>query len=93
MAENGNGKFDWRVVGLSLALILGQGLILGGIFWATLQEHARRLDENQAEVKQIQRRMEERSVAREEYERRHDDLQKQVEANRQAIRELEKKVR
>lgn len=79
-------KFDWRVVAVSIALVLGQGLVQYGITTATLVELQRRLDI-------IDKRMDERSVARDEYERRHEDLTKQVQELRTEVRELERKTR
>lgn len=84
--ENSNTKFDWRVVAASVVLVLGQGLIQYGITTATLVEIQRRLDI-------IEKRMDERSVAREEYERRHEDLTRQVQELRTEVRELERKTR
>jgi chromosome segregation ATPase len=90
---NGKGRFDWRVVAVSVGLILAQGFIQYGIMSAIVTDHSRRLE-------LLERRIEERSVARDEYERRHEDLRNEVkdmknnlEEDRRAIRELEKKVR
>jgi hypothetical protein len=79
-----NGKFDWRYVAVTLFLVSGQGLVQWGITYATLSDHSRRLDS-------IEKRAEERTVAREEYERRHEDLQKQLERIQMEIRELERR--
>jgi hypothetical protein len=83
--EPKNGKFDWRVVAVTVVLIVGQGLVQWGITYATLSDHSRRLDG-------IEKRAEERTVAREEYERRHEDMQKQLEQMRQEMHELERLI-
>jgi len=81
-----NGKsFDWRTVAVTGALIIGQGLIQWGITSTTLTDHSRRLD-------LLEKRMEERSVARDEYERRHSDLQDKVREQETRLRELERKI-
>jgi hypothetical protein len=83
--EAKNGKFDWRVVMVTVFLVVGQGLIQWVITYATLSDHSRRLDG-------IEKRAEERTVAREEYERRHEDMQKQLEQMRQEMHELERLI-
>jgi hypothetical protein len=83
---NGKSRFDWRVVAVSIGLVMAQGLVQWGITSATLLEHSRRIEV-------IEKRMEERSVAREEYERRHEDLTKRVEELAQQIREFERQKR
>ena len=82
-----NGKrFDWRPLLSSGILVLGGWAVQWGIISATLNDHSRRLD-------LIEKRADERTVAREEYERRHEDLLKQVQELRQQIREIERKTR
>lgn len=80
-----NGKLDWRPVLLSVTLVIGQGLVQWGITSATLTEHSRRIE-------LIEKRMEERSVAREEYERRHSDLQEQVRELKVLVEENRKEI-
>lgn len=81
-----NGRFDMRPVWVSVGLVLVQGMILGGIFYATLTDHSRRLD-------LIEKRADERTVAREEYERRHEDMQKQIQELRQTMLDMERKLK
>jgi len=82
-----NGKrFDWRPILVSGAIVLGGWAVQWGITSATLAEHTRRIE-------LLEKRMEERSVAREEYERRHIELQDQVKEQEKRLRELERKVR
>jgi hypothetical protein len=87
MAEsNGGPRFDWRMAGLVIFAWIGSALIQWGTTSATLTDHARRLDI-------IERRMEERSIAREEYEKRHEDLARRVEENRRMIQDLQQEAR
>lgn len=78
--------FDWKTVIVTGAIVVGQGLIQYGITSTTLAEHTRRIEI-------MEKRMEERSVARDEYERRHEDLVRQVHEQEIRLRELERKVR
>lgn len=86
MSDDTPKSFDWRTVLVTAALIVGQGLIQWGITSTTLVDHARRIDT-------LERRFEERSIAREEYERRHEDLTRQVQELKGEVRELERKAR
>lgn len=89
MAEpngNGNGKkFDWRTSAVTVAAVLVTAFIQWGVMSAQIADHSRRLD-------LIDRQLSERSVAREEYDRRHEDLIRQVEELRQNQREMERRM-
>ena len=87
MEPNGNGKkLDMRTLGVTLVLLIGQGLIQWGITYATLSDHARRLD-------LIEKHQEENILTRTEYDRRHEDLKDELKEMRQEISEMEKKER
>jgi hypothetical protein len=84
MNEPNNGrKLDLRTLAVSLVLIVGQGLVQWGITYATLSDHARRLD-------LIEKHQEDNSLTRTEYDKRHEDLKDELKQLRQELRELEK---
>jgi hypothetical protein len=81
--ENGNGraKFDWRMGLFVLAGWIGLGLIQWGTTSTQIADHARRIEIMEHQIA-------ERSVAREEYDRRHEDLIRQVEEVRKELQDL-----
>lgn len=81
-----NGRLTWLPFIFSILLVIVSAAVQYGITSTTLSEHTRRIE-------LLEKRMEERSVARDEYERRHEDLQRLVREQEQRIRELERKVR
>ena len=86
MAEpNGNGnnkpRFDWRMGLFVLAGWIGLGLIQWGTTATQISDHARRIE-------LIEHQIAERSVAREEYDRRHEDLIRQVDELRKEMQDL-----
>jgi hypothetical protein len=88
MAEengNGKGKFDWRMAIVIVAGWIALGLIQWGTTSTQIADHARRIE-------LIENQLAQRSIAREEYERRHEDLTKQVEQDHLDIRELERRL-
>lgn len=90
---NGRAKFDLRTVIVTAAIVVGQGLVQWGIFSTTLAEHTRHLELQDKQIELMQKRMDERSVAREEYERRHVELQERVREQEIRLRDIERKVR
>lgn len=84
--HNGRSKFDWRPLIFSAALVAAGGAVNWGISSATMAEHTRRIE-------LMEKRMEERSMTRDEYERRHEDLARRVEENRRRLEELERESR
>ena len=84
---NGNGKkrLDWLTIMIVIGGWAGMGLIQWGTTATQIADHSRRIEI-------IEHQIAERSVAREEYDRRHEDLMKQVEQDHQDIRELERRL-
>lgn len=80
--SNGKTKFDWRMGVFILAGWVGLGLIQWGTTATQISDHARRIE-------LLEHQIAERSVAREEYDRRHEDLIRQVEELRKDVREEE----
>lgn len=84
---NGNGKrsFDWRMAIVVVAGWGAMGLIQWGTTATQITDHARRIELIETQIAQ-------RSIARDEYERRHEDLARQVDRDRLDIRELERRL-
>ena len=81
---NGNGKkIDFKTLGVTMVLLIGQGLVQWGITYATLSDHSRRLD-------LIEKHQEENILTRTEYDRRHEDLKEDLRELCQELREIEK---
>lgn len=80
---NGNGKpkFDWRTSVVTVGAVLVTAFIQWGVMSAQITDHSRRLD-------LIEHQINERSIAREEYDRRHEDLIRQVEEVRKELENL-----
>jgi uncharacterized protein HemX len=76
-----NGKFDWRTSAVTVLVVLITALIQWGVMSAQITDHARRLD-------LIEHQLSERSVAREEYDRRHEDLIRQIEELRKELEDV-----
>jgi septal ring factor EnvC (AmiA/AmiB activator) len=82
---NGNGKkFDWRMAAFVVLSWLASACIQYGITEATMVDHSRRLDS-------IEHRLDEKSITREEYDRRHEDLIRQMGELRTEVLDLERK--
>lgn len=79
-----NGRFDWKMGLLLLAGWSGSWLIQVGSTNTKLDDHARRLDN-------IEHRLEERSLSREEFDKRHSELERRVEKSEQAILDIERR--
>lgn len=77
-------EFNLKTIGVTAALIVGQGLVQYGITSTTIADHTRRIE-------LMEKRMEDKSLARDEYERRHNDLQQKVRDNELRLRDLERK--
>lgn len=84
---NGNGgrKFDWRTSAITVGAVLVTAFIQWGVMSAQIADHSRRLD-------LMEHQLSERSVAREEYDRRHEDLIRQVEEIRANQRDYERRL-
>lgn len=88
MAEengNGKGKMDWRTGAFIFAAWTGTALIQYGVASTQIADLTRRTE-------LIERQLAERSIARDEYERRHADLSLRESEDRADIRELEKRM-
>lgn len=81
--KNGGVILRWA----HLLLILFAQVLMVGAVWGSLNfqvaDHTRRIEI-------IEKRMEERTLQREEYERRHEDLQKAINEVREELKELRK---
>jgi chromosome segregation ATPase len=89
MNGNGTKRFEWRTVVIS-GIVVGSGwLVQWGISTAKLAEHDRQLEEIKAHIAVIEARQEQNLLSRTEYDKRHEDLIRQVEELRQEVRELE----
>jgi hypothetical protein len=78
-------RFDWRTVAIMVGAMVASTAVQWGVFTSKLEEHGRRLEK-------IERILEDRSISKDEYERRHDDLSKRVEENKEAIKELQRQA-
>jgi hypothetical protein len=81
---DGNGnerKFDWKTSAITVAAVLISALIQWGVMSAQITDHSRRLD-------LIEHQLSERSVAREEYDRRHEDLIRQIDELRKELEDM-----
>jgi septal ring factor EnvC (AmiA/AmiB activator) len=80
---NGNGrpKFDWRAAAVTIAAVTISAAIQWGVLSAQIADHGRRLD-------LMDRQLSERSVARDEYDRRHEDLIRQLEELRKELEDV-----
>jgi chromosome segregation ATPase len=78
---NGRSRFDWRTSAVTVAAVLVTAFIQWGVMSAQIADHSRRLD-------LIDRQLTERSVAREEYDRRHEDLIRQVDELRKELQDF-----
>jgi hypothetical protein len=76
-----NGKFDWKTSAITVGVIIVTAAIQWGILSAQLADHSRRLD-------LLEHQIGERSVAREEYDRRHEDLIRQMDQLRKELEDL-----
>lgn len=78
---NGGVMLRWMHLGLILTVqILMLGAVYGSLSFQ-VADHTRRID-------LIEKRMEERILQREEYERRHEDMQKQIDMLREEVKSL-----
>jgi len=82
---NGNGGVNMKWA--HLILLLGGQLVFAGAAYGILkfevEDHARRLNE-------IERKQDANFIPRSEYDRRHDDLIRQMQELREEVRELER---
>ena len=78
---NGKSKFDWRTSVVTVVVVLVTAAIQWGVLSAQITDHGRRLD-------LLDRQISERSVARDEYDRRHEDLIRQIEEVRKELEDL-----
>jgi Tfp pilus assembly protein PilO len=78
---NGRSKFDWRTSVVTVVVVLVTAAIQWGVLSAQITDHSRRLD-------LLDRQISERSVARDEYDRRHEDLIRQLEELRKELEDL-----
>lgn len=83
---NGKAKLDWRVGLLVIIAWIGTALIQWGTTTNQISDHTRRIE-------LIEKQLAERSIARDEYERRHEDLRLQLIEIKEEVRELQKDVR
>jgi uncharacterized protein HemX len=70
-----------RTSAVTVLVVLITALIQWGVMSAQITDHARRLD-------LIEHQLSERSVAREEYDRRHEDLIRQIEELRKELEDV-----
>jgi len=84
--DSGKTRFDWRMGIFVMAGWLGLGLIQWGTTSTQITDVTRRTE-------LMERQLAERSIAREEYERRHEDLRLELVETKTELRELEKQVR
>jgi Tfp pilus assembly protein PilO len=78
---NGKSKFDWRTSVVTVVVVLVTAAIQWGVLSAQIADHSRRLD-------LLDRQISERSVARDEYDRRHEDLIRQLEELRKELEDM-----
>ena len=76
-----NGKFDWKSSAITVGAIIVTAAIQWGVLSAQISDHSRRLD-------LLEHQISERSVAREEYDRRHEDLIRQVDELRKELEDV-----
>jgi hypothetical protein len=76
-----NGKFDWRGSLFTVGAVIVTAAIQWGVLSAQISDHSRRLD-------LLEHQISERSVAREEYDRRHEDLIRQLEQLRKELEDV-----
>lgn len=79
--DNGKSRFDWRGSLLTVGAIVVTAAIQWGVLSAQIADHSRRLD-------LLEHQISERSVAREEYDRRHDDLIRQIDQLRKELEDV-----
>lgn len=79
MSEDRNGRFDWRTILVTAAIIIGQGAVQYGIISAKMEEYSRRIES-------LEKKMDDRTLSRDEFEKRHAEVERR-------IQELERKVR
>ena len=89
--QPGNGTK--KQVFITVGIVVAQGLIQWGVTYATLAEHGRRLEEENVKILLIEKRQEENSLSRVEYDKRHADLQEDLRELRKEVIELERKTR
>jgi hypothetical protein len=76
-----NGKFDWRTSLVTVVVVIITAAIQWGVLSAQITDHSRRLD-------LLEHQLSERIVSREEYDRRHDDLIRQLEQVRKELEDM-----
>ena len=79
--NNGARKFDWRTSIVTVGAVMISAAIQWGVLSAQIADHGRRLD-------LMDHQLNERSVARDEYDRRHEDLIRQLEELRKELEDL-----
>lgn len=80
--EHRNGRFDWRTIGVTVGIVLAGQLVQWGVFSATQNDHARRLDA-------IEKREQEQYLQRPEFNSFRDDMSRRTEENRERIQKIE----
>lgn len=81
MIDDAKQKFDWRMAGFTFLLVAAQGFIQWGVIVTKVDDLERRLERVEAKV-------DEKFLTREEFEKRHQELQRRVEEQREQIQEL-----
>jgi predicted nuclease with TOPRIM domain len=77
-------RFDWRMAAVTFLMVAGQGAIQYGVIKTNQEDLARRME-------RVEGKIDDKMLPRDEFEKRHEDLRRQVEELRERVQALEVK--
>lgn len=80
--ERRSYKFDWRMFLGMFVMVAGQGLVGYGVIKTQIEDMARRME-------RVEQKIDDKMLTRDEFEKRHQDLRREVEDLRERVQILE----
>ena len=75
-------RFDWKMAAVTFAMVAGQGLIQYGVVVTKMADLERRME-------RVEQKIDDKMLTRDEFDKRHEDLRRQVEDLRERVQTLE----